>query len=569
MPIVATSSGPGQPVGDASRAAREAGRRPGRACVLWACLSCLALVGCDGEIDPGHAGPGVRRGSLQPAPAGLRTLTPPQYEATVRGVLGLGPAGSDEAPVAPLGQWATSEGAARGGLSPQIVGEFEEAARDAAAYMFSEPARRDAWVGCTPALGPGDACTAAFVARVGRRAVRRDLDDEEFARWTGLAEALGAAEGSAHRGLELTLSGLLQSPNFLYRVELGEVGLEAGDLDGRVPYTDHEMATRLAFLLWGEGPDEGLLDAADLGELSAPDDLDRVIDAMLDDPRAARGVERFLGELLSLDALSTLDKDAEVLPGFASLRAPLRDELLRTAVQGLAEGGFPGMFRTRSVFASPETAALFGLDPAALPATMEAGPLEGRAGILTTPGFLAMHAYPGKTSPALRGLAVRRTFLCQDIPPPPPGVSTVLPTMVGTELVTARELVAAHQTEPSCAGCHSLIDPIGLGLERFDTVGVRRDTENGLPIDEAGQLDGAPFSDSMGLGAAVASHPALLPCMASKLLAYAEGITVPTRHRDVSVLARGTGDVRAMLRALARSDHFRFSWPLPIEEAAP
>jgi hypothetical protein len=199
-------------------------------------------------------------------------------------------------------------------------------------------------------------------------------------------------------------------------------------------------------------------------------------------------------------------------------------------------------------------------------------PADGpRAGILTLPGLLSLHAYPGKTSPALRGLFVRKVLLCQDIPPPPPSVDTTLPTMAPGELVTTRELVARHQTDAVCASCHGRMDPIGLALETFDAIGVHRETQNGLPIDASGRLDGVPFADARGLGETLATHPDLMPCFVANLYAFGAGRTLSLREREaLQEIARerleGGYDVREAMRAVATSDAFRITTVAEVEE---
>jgi hypothetical protein len=498
---------------------------------------------------------------LRPQPAGLRTLTPEQYEASVRSVLGLS-ATDRAAPVTRLGQWASSIAAATGGFSPQTVQRYEAAAREAAGFMFADRARRDAFVRCEPTVAAGDPCVRGFVSRVGRRAYRRRLREDEVDRWARLAATVAAAPGSsAFKGLELVTSGVLQSVYFLYRVEVGE-----RDPSGRRPlrYSDEELATRLSYLLWADAPDEPLLDAAERGELTQDAALDRQIDRMLADPRARRGLEAFVIELLDMEALHTLEKDPALFPSFERQRESMYAQLLLTSVDALDRQGVRGLFTTTTSFVDGPLAPLYGLDgeiPAGTAALQRIEGLAHRAGILTTPGFLAIHAYPGKTSPAQRGLFVRRRFLCGEIPSPPVGVSTVLPERVGDRLVTTRELVRAHQVNPSCEACHALMDPIGLGLERFDAVGAYREREHNLPIDPSGTLDDMAFEDARSLGGVIAEHPELLPCVTSRLLAVAAGITVPPAEPALRRMVDPRGDVRAILRAIVKSEAFRFAWP--------
>lgn len=522
-------------------------------------FSVLLGVACMASIDDpprGDRPTEPQAVSLRPPPAGLRTLTPTQYAASVRTVLGLAP--DDDTPIRAVGQWATAVAAARGGFAPTTVEAYEGAAREVVASVFADETRRAALVPCTPTASVEDPCARDVIRRVGRRAYRRPLTSDELARWLDVFVRVTDLLGEPMRGLEHALTGVLQSAHFLYRVELGEPDGE------RVRYTSHEMATRLAYLVWNATPDDALLDLAEADDLSGPEDIDGVLEQMLADPRAQAGVEAFLADLLETDALRALEKNPGLYPDFATQRPSLAPQLLQIASAAVREGDLGAIFTTRDVFVDAALAPYYGIDPT------ELSPAEGfvrralaegdpRRGVLTTPGVLAMHAYPGTTSPALRGLFVRRRLLCQSIPPPPPDVSTQLPEVEEGRLMTTRELVGLHQRDPSCASCHAFIDPIGLALEHFEADGSFREDHNGLTIDPSGELDGVPFDDASALGEALAEHPAFLPCVAAQVFAFGSGSTASAGNRDIRAIARD--DLDAVVREVARSEYFRFAWP--------
>jgi Protein of unknown function (DUF1588)/Protein of unknown function (DUF1585) len=137
--------------------------------------------------------------------------------------------------------------------------------------------------------------------------------------------------------------------------------------------------------------------------------------------------------------------------------------------------------------------------------------------------FLAGHSHPGRSSPTLRGKALRELLLCQVVPRPPPDVDFSLFEDPASSLPTARERLNAHQANPICAGCHKVTDPIGLALENFDGAGQHRDNERGAPIDASGSLDGKTFTDSAGLGAVLRDNPALSACLVKRLYSYGIG----------------------------------------------
>jgi hypothetical protein len=149
---------------------------------------------------------------------------------------------------------------------------------------------------------------------------------------------------------------------------------------------------------------------------------------------------------------------------------------------------------------------------------------DPRAGLLTQISFLALHSHPGRSSPTLRGKALREVLLCQKVPDPPGNVNfNLVQDTKNPNLKTARERLTQHRTDPTCAGCHKLIDPMGLSLENFDSLGDYRASENGAAIDASGELDGMSFTDAAGLGKAVHDDPATPICLVNRMYAYAAG----------------------------------------------
>ncbi|MFT5354208.1 MAG: hypothetical protein ACI9KE_001413, partial [Polyangiales bacterium] len=443
--------------------------------------------------------------------------------------------------------------------SSTSVETYETLALSAARHVFDDAERRQAVVGCDPS----PACSRAFLARVGRLAFRRALSDEELERYGTLADTLGHDPEDPSQGLMYALSGLLQSPHFLYRVELG---VPDPSRPGRLSYSGHEMATRLAFLIWNQGPDDALIAEAEAGRLQSEEDIRAQVTSMLADDRARVGLREFLADLLDASAIATLEKDLLVFPAFdEALAEAMHAQFLRTA-ESAVEHGYGHLFTTRVTYINALLAPFYGVDDAAFGESLEELEMSDespRAGILTTPGYLALHAYLGKTSPAQRGLFVRRRLLCRDIPPPPADVDTTLPEPPGGELVTTRELVSIHLESDSCASCHRLMDPIGLGLEEFDAIGAYRETENEIDIDPSGELEGVPFNDAAELGEVVANHPDLLPCLMANLYAYGAANTIATNNAALRpLLDRMDGDdVRSAILSLAMSEHFRYAFP--------
>lgn len=499
----------------------------------------------------------------RPAPATLQRLTRRQYGNALRDLLGAGLRVPTDLEVdTPLHGFSTV-GAAQLTVAPRAAEQYEAAALDVTGQVFGNATQRAALVGCTPAAAD-DGCARGYLVRMGRRAWRRPLSDAEVTRWLGVSRAVGQSLGDAWQGLRYATAGLLQSPHFLYRVELGAPDPTR---PGWVNYDGYEMASRLAFFVWNTTPDDALLDAAAAGQLDTAAGVATQAQRLLASPRARTALGDFFAEYLKLDRLDSLSRDPMAFPlTTPSLAASMRAEVLRIVddVVFAQDTDVRAMFDTRSTFLNDDLGRLYNLGGTRgaelvrveLPAT---GP---RAGVLTTAGFLALNAHAAVTSPTLRGRFVRQYLLCQEIPPPPPGVVTSIPESSGP--TTLRQRLGQHVSDPTCAGCHNLMDPIGFGLEHFDALGVYRTTDNGLPIDATGEVDGVSFRNARGLATALRNHPRVGPCVSRQLFRYA------TAHKETEAEAAGLRDLatqfqrdgyrlQALVRALVTSDGFRYA----------
>ena len=331
-------------------------------------------------------------------------------------------------------------------------------------------------------------------------------------------------------------------------------------------YTSWEMATRLALFLWNSGPDDGLLEAAAGGDLMDSERLGEIVEEMLADPRARRGVRAFADDWLEMDGLVTLGKDPTAFAYFSPDIGPNAREETLSVVEYLAfdaDADFRELLTTHTTFVNRRLAALYGVPSTAVEGFAQVTlPEDGlRAGLLGHASLLALHASPNRSSRTLRGLFIRERLLCQPMPSPPANVDTTVPE--GSEdAPTMRDRLAVHLETPSCASCHQLTDPIGLGLERFDGLGGFRAMENDALIDPSGELDGVAFADAIDLGVALSEHPAFAPCIVQTLWSYANGR--PHESEDEAVLEALVDRFDAMgfrlkdlLRDIASSDGFR------------
>jgi hypothetical protein len=532
---------------------------------LGACLLATVLAGgavataglaagCTGQVDGGGERPASARPVLEPIAAGLRALTRSQYAASVRAVLEL-PA---EIPVDPVGQWETSVAASEGGAAAEVR-SYEQAAHAIVSVVWADPALRARVVGgCTPTLAPADPCIAEVVGRIGRRAFRRSLGVAELARWTAAASTAGTLLEDADRGLSFAIAGLLQSPSFVYRVEVPDVvpGTETAR------YGSDALATRLAYFLWDTTPDEALLDAAARGDLLDEQLYDATVDRMIADPRVQAGIDAFVADLFEASRLSCGADDCASNPETAHLLPSFGPQLVRTAAAALEEEGFVGLFTSRTAFVDRSTAEFYGLSADDFGDTLERVELADdsvRVGALLTPGLMAALSSGDATSVSGRGLYVLSQFLCSSIPPPPEGVVAELPE-APEGLVRTRDLYTLHEV-PQCASCHQWIDPIGLGLENFDGRGQYREFQNGFPVDASGVLDGVPFNDAVGLSRAIADRRDFASCMTSHVVARAAGAVASPRAAAIGeVVDASDGDFRRTLAAVAHMDAFRFAF---------
>jgi hypothetical protein len=517
-------------------------------------------AGPDGPVPPGV--PTADRSAS--GPTGLRLLTPSQFRNSVVDVLG---------PVAApaVGQWRSSLAAAQGGVAASVVYDYEAAALAVTAEVFDAPEARAALTGCVPAADAADPCLQSVLTRLGGRAWRRPLTPDELARYAQVAvDAAAITGGDGYAGLRYAVAGLLQSPNFLYRVELGTpVGSEDTNLrrlDG------YELASRLSYLVWNTTPDAALLEAAARGDLDSDAGVQVQVERLLASPRARDGVVQLFVDLLDLDALLALQKDAALLPAFTPTIGPaMREEVVRVVADVVLEQrDYRRLFDTTRSFVNAELAALYGIAGAFGPEHVPVELPAGRGGLLTLAGFLAIHSGEASTSPTLRGLEVRRALMCLNVPSPPPDVVTELPEPGPDTPMTKRQQLAQHVSDPTCAGCHQFTDPIGLSLERFDALGGWRENDHGLPIDSSGDLDGQPFADAVELGRHLAVRDDTADCLVRNLYRHATGHIeqfqeAPAIEMLLSAVETSGGDLVAAVAALAQSESFRYATLMPEE----
>jgi len=355
-----------------------------------------------------------------------------------------------------------------------------------------------------------------FVASFGRRAFRRPLRADERQRYEALY---------TKGGVQLVAEAMLQSPAFLFR-------MEDSDDTTLKPYV---TANRLSFTLWASMPDDALLDAAAKGSL----DIETHARRLLADERAKENIDEFSAQWLRFDRVLGTAKDRRRYPKFNREAAVAMTEEARRFIRDLAWGdrSFMELLTDPHGYLSADLAAIYDLPvPTREYERVRFDEKSERAGILGQALFLASTAKPDDTSPTARGLFVREQLLCQHVPPPPPGVDTNLPVLSEDKPLTNKERLGVHLSSPNCAGCHTLIDPIGFGFEKFDAIGGRRETAKilfkedkktiDLPLDTKGYVAGlnsADFNNPRELGAILARTGICQECIVKQLFRYTTG----------------------------------------------
>jgi mono/diheme cytochrome c family protein len=405
-------------------------------------------------------------------------------------------------------------------------------------------------------------CAKQIITSLARRAYRRPVAAEDFNELfeyyqDGVkAEKEHGNDAGFEGGIRSAITGLLASPFFLYRGERVPDGLRPG---ATYTISDLELASKLSFFLWNTIPDDELLQFGISGKLSDPAVLDRQLRRMLADPRSVTLASNFVQQWLDMKRLEEIVPDSAVFP-YASGRSDPRDDF-RTELTLFADSIFRedrsvvDLLRAKHTYLNERVALHYGIT-GVKGDRFRRVELEqsARWGLLGKGAVLMAAAYPNRTSPVLRGAFILRHL--QGVPPanPPQNVPTLDEKDIGTtRALTIREMMAKHRSNPTCAACHAVMDPLGLALENFDATGMWRDRDRyaGATIDSSGELpDGTPIKGPDDLRNALLRRPEqFAQTFTEGLLTYATGRKL--EYYDMPA-------VRRMVRSTAGSD-YRFS----------
>jgi len=369
-----------------------------------------------------------------------------------------------------------------------------------------------------------EACANRILTSLARRAYRRPVNSADVRPLLAFYRE-GRAEGSFDQGLDRALNRLLVSPEFLLRVEADPRKMPSGSV---YRLSDVALASRLSFFLWNSIPDDELLTLAEQKRLNDPAVLDRQVRRMITDARFDSFVETFAGQWLFLRNLSASVPVQQNFPDF--------DDTLRQAFRSETELFFKSVIREdRSAldllradytFLNERLAEHYGI------AGIKGNrfrrvtlPPGGRRGLLGQGSILTVTSYPDRTSPVVRGKWILENLLGTPPPSPPPGVPPLKPPSFATKVLSVRERMIDHRRNPPCAGCHAMMDPLGLALENFDAVGRWRSLdESGGPINASGAMpDGTTFDGPDGLRQALLGSDRFVMTLTEKLMTYALG----------------------------------------------
>ncbi len=519
------------------------------------------MSGTGGSGATGGSG-GMPAGPVDPGPVYMRRLTNTEYDQTVVDLLGEPPnisvrMGFDKDPrVHGFDNNAEVET-----ISNAHAEQYGKAADAIASAVVGAPARRSAVIGCDPAASD---CLRTFVTRFGRRAYRRPLTTDEVSRLVTVA-GKAAPPGDVHFGYGQVIRAILQSPHFLFRVEIGTDQGPRSDLRG---LTGYETATRLSYFLLGTTPSDRLLDLAQSGALNDVNGVEQAALDLLGDGRAKAVWSGFSNGWMGLYPLPDLERSnfSAWTPTLASSMAEetrrlLEDHMWRDGASLL------DVVSANHTFVNAELAALYklpapsggGFGRVELPASML------RAGILTHASILAANAKPERPSSILRGQFVRESLLCTEIPEPPPGVADDPPKPLPGE--SERDAFKRHTTDPTCESCHKYIDPIGWGLSNFDSIGAFRTVDiQGQPIDSKGYIEGfvnPEFDGPLDLVQRIRGAEDLPRCVSMQLMRWMLGrrevASDDATIQDLqNAFQTASWSFRGMVVAMVRSDAFRY-----------
>ncbi|MEJ1962007.1 MAG: DUF1592 domain-containing protein [Gammaproteobacteria bacterium] len=392
-------------------------------------------------------------------------------------------------------------------------------------------------------------CARTILSNLATEAFRRPVNDDDLKAPMAFY-AMGREAGDFETGIESGLTAILSSTKFLFRAEPVVTTASQGAAS---PVTDLELASRLSFFMWSSGPDKPLLDVAVAGKLHEKSVLDAQVHRMLADPRSESLVTNFAFQWLNIGRIDSIQPDPVLYPDFGpDLRASFREEIRLFLGSVLRQNhSVLDLLRSDQTFLNERLALQYGI-PNVRGAQFRPVRLDNpnRWGLLGKGAVLMGTSYGNRTSPVLRGAWILENITGTPPSSPPPGVEQFKENEAGKKMLTVRERLEQHRSNPSCNGCHGVMDPLGFALENYDVTGAWRDIDRdaGSAIDASGTLaSGVPVGGPAQLNTALLARPdQFVQAFTEKLMTFALGRGL--RYQDMP-------SVRAIVRDAAQDDY--------------
>lgn len=504
---------------------------------------------------------------ISPGRAITRRLNKAEYAASVRDLLNIHINAGASLPVDGAGGEGFDNAAETLFLSPVHAEKYLEAAKVAVDYAFKDPRSRGAFLIAEPKDGvTGEQAARKVMEAFLPRAFRRPVPAAEAEKYVGLYRLAAQRGDSYDSAMAYAIQGVLLSPNFLFRIEEPNAGLEPRAVP---PY---ELASRISYFLWGTTPDKELLELAAAGKLGDEEVLRGQVKRMLSSERTREFAENFVEQWLGTRELGRdIKPDPELFKPYyePEVQSGIRYEPI-LFFQELLLGDLPvlDLLDSKWTVMSNKLQRYYG-HPATpglrqQPKKVDLPENSRRGGLLGMSAILAVTSMPTRTSPVLRGKWILEAILGTPTPPPPPNVPELDKEHAGAPK-TMRERLSQHRASPNCAGCHNRIDPLGFGLENYDVIGRFRSEDAGKPIDASGELtDGTRFDGATELKKVLLERKDLfLRNLTAKVLGYAlgRGLTLEDNcavDQIVEQLKRENYSTHALIRGIVLSTPFRY-----------
>ncbi|XYI01887.1 DUF1592 domain-containing protein [Sorangium sp. So ce1128] len=505
-------------------------------------------------------------GAVHPGRAPLRRLTRFEYNKTVRDLFGDTTDPAFSLPSEDVGNGFGNDAdtlSVSSLLAEQLSTVAEGVAQRATATQ--EALAKLAPCASNVSAESEEACARTIVERIAPLAYRRPLAAGEADELLALY-SVGRTDATFNVGIATVIEALLQSPDFLYRIEWGTSDPEHPEL--RRP-TGDEMATRLSYLFWGTMPDDELRSAAQAGALSTKEGVRAQAERMLEDPRARTTIRFFFDNLLPISNLADLERNAEEFPTFSrSIGALMREETQRFLEHEIFEGTgtWASILTAPYTFMNGPLAAFYGVSGVTGDEFQEVQlDTTQRLGLLTQGGVMAGTTPSNHTNPVLRGSFVLQKLMCMTIPLPTGDILERVKTPDPYSGKTARERFSKHSQDKVCQGCHKILDPVGFTFENYDAVGLFRTTENDVVIDASGSLPNmqGTVSGPTELVKKLAETEEVHGCFATRWAEYGYGLTLRaedtcTKHAITTAFEASGYNVKQLLIELTQTDAFNY-----------